>query len=453
MQAQDTQTRDTLKTLVPDQANAKVGVVDMDGVLRGKYLSSAKFAKALDDGFGFCDVVLGWDSADELYDNTTYTGWHTAYPDAHVRLLPETARVMPMEAGMPFVLGEFSGSAERVCPRATLRRVVERAANLGYQVNAGSEFEFFLFSETPDSVRDKHYRGLDPLTPGMFGYSVLRSGVHAELYHDLLDLCRAMDFELEGLHTETGPGVLEAAIAYDDALAAADKAVLFKTFTKIWAQRNDLIATFMAKWSNNYPGQSGHLHLSLENNSGQSAFHDAKADSNVSELMRWFIGGQQSLMPELLAMVAPTVNSYRRLVPGMWAPTSATWGIDNRTCALRVIPGSATSQRVEYRVAAADINPYIAMAAAIGSGLWGIENKIEPSEPVTGNAYEKRLPTKLSLPSSLGEAATRLAKSKAASELFGAEFVQHYCASRHWEARQFDQAVTNWELERYFEII
>ncbi len=446
-------TKDELKALVTRETNAKVGIVDIDGVLRGKYLSSAKFAKALDDGFGFCDVVLGWDSADELYDNTTYTGWHTAYPDAQVRLLPETARVMPMEADMPFVLGEFAGAAESVCPRAVLRRVLERARSLGYRVNAGSEFEFFLFSETPNSVRDKNYQKLEPLTPGMFGYSMLRSGVHAELYHDLLDLCREMDFELEGLHTETGPGVLEAAIAYDDALAAADKAVLFKTFTKIWAQRNDLMATFMAKWSNDYPGQSGHLHLSLANDNGSHAFFDAKADNNVSEQMRWFIGGQQALMPELLAMIAPSVNSYRRLVPGMWAPTSATWGIDNRTCALRVIPGSAASQRVEYRVAAADINPYIALAAAIGSGLWGIENRVEPGEPVIGNAYEKRLPSKLSLPASLGEATARLAKSKAATELFGVEFVQHYCASRHWEARQFERAVTNWELERYFEII
>lgn len=446
-------TIDELKALVTSDANAKVGVVDMDGVLRGKYLSSAKFAKALDDGFGFCDVVLGWDSADELYDNTTYTGWHTAYPDAHVRLLPETARAMPMEAGMPFVLGEFTRDAARVCPRATLRRVIERASDLGYQVNAGSEFEFFLFNESPNSIRDKNYRELEPLTPGMFGYSVLRSGVNAELYHDLLDLCREMDFELEGLHTETGPGVLEAAIAYDDALAAADKAALFKTFTKIWAQRNDLMATFMAKWSNEYPGQSGHLHLSLVDNAGRNAFYDASDSNGMSDIMRWFVGGQQALMPEVLAMVAPTVNSYSRLVPGMWAPTSATWGIDNRTCALRVIEGSDSSQRVEYRVAAADINPYLALAAAIGSGIWGIENKIEPDAPVSGNAYEKRLPARLKLPASLGEATRNLARSKAGASLFGGEFIQHYCASREWEARQFDQAVTSWELERYFEII
>ncbi|MCR9278761.1 MAG: glutamine synthetase [Pseudomonadaceae bacterium] len=446
-------TIEELKALVTPESNAKVGVVDMDGVLRGKYLSSTKFAKALDDGFGFCDVVLGWDSADELYDNTSYTGWHSAYPDAHVRLLPETARLMPMEAGMPFVLGEFTGSAEAVCPRATLRRVLERGKELGFQVKAGSEFEFFLFNETPQSVRDKGYRQLEPLTPGMFGYSVLRSSVNAEIFHDLMDLCREMDFELEGLHTETGPGVLEAAIAYDDALDAADKAALFKTFTKVWAQRNELMATFMARWSTDYPGQSGHLHLSLLDNSGDNAFFDANDSHGMSDVMRWFIGGQQALMPELLAMIAPNVNSFARLVPGMWAPTSATWGIDNRTCALRVIEGGDRGQRVEFRVAAADINPYLALAAAIGAGIWGIENRLEPDAPITGNAYEKRLPARLRLPSNLAEATRNLARSKAGISLFGEAFVQHYCASREWEARQFDQAVTSWELERYFEII
>jgi glutamine synthetase len=169
--------------------------------------------------------------------------------------------------------------------------------------------------------------------------------------------------------------------------------------------------------------------------------------------MRWFVGGQQALMPELLAMVAPTVNSYTRLVPGYWAPTSATWGVENRTCALRVIQGGPKSQRVEYRIAAADINPYLALAVAIGSGLWGIEHRLEPDEPVAGNAYERKLPAKRQLPSTLTEAAGRLAASKAARELFGAPFVEHFAASREWEEREFRRAVTDWELARYFEII
>ncbi len=146
----------------------------------------------------------------------------------------------------------------------------------------------------------------------------------------------------------------------------------------------------------------------------------------MSQEMRWFVGGQQALMPELLAMVASTVNSYSRLVPGFWAPTSATWGVENRTCALRVIQGGPKAQRVEYRIAAADINPYLALAVAIGSGLWGIEHRIEPDEPISGNAYERKLPAKRQLPRTLNEAAGRLAHSKAARELFGEPFVAHY---------------------------
>jgi glutamine synthetase len=433
--------------------HVKIGVFDTDGVLRGKYLSRDKFLSGLDKDIGFCDVILGWDSNDQLYDNTTFTGWHTAYPDAAVRILPATRRDIPFEPKTALVLGEFAGRAEAVCPRGTLRRVLERAAGMGYTVNAAAEFEFFVFEETPQSVRDKGYRNLKTLTPGAFGYSVLRSSVHSGLYQELLDLGQAMRFPIEGLHTETGPGVLEAALSYCEALEAADRAALFKTFAKVLAQRHGLMATFMAKWSNSVPGQSGHLHISLRGADGQSVFYDPDKPHQMSDAMRWFVGGQQALMPEFLAMVGGTVNSYSRLVPGFWAPTSATWGVENRTTALRVIRGSAPSQRVEYRIAAADINPYIALAAAIGSGLWGIEHRIEPDAPITGNSYDREHAPQRRLPSTLFEAAERLAGSQPARTLFGGEFIEHYAATRQWEEREFRKAITDWELARYFEII
>jgi len=173
----------------------------------------------------------------------------------------------------------------------------------------------------------------------------------------------------------------------------------------------------------------------------------------MSDEMRWFIGGQQALLPELLAMVAPTVNSYTRLIPGFWAPTDATWGIENRTCALRAIPGSPQSQRVEYRIAAADINPYVALAAALGSGLWGIEHRIEPDAPIEGNAYALTYPPERQLPRTLWDAAQRLKASAVARALYGDAFVDHYAATREWEEREFRKAITDWELARYFEII
>jgi glutamine synthetase len=433
---------------------AKVGVFDVDGIFRGKYMGADKLASALANGFGFCDVVLGWDMSDQLYDNVAFTGWHSAYPDAEVRLLPETLRTIPFEGGTPLILGEFSGRAEAVCPRGLLRRILDRAAAAGYRVNAAVEYEFFLFEETPQSVRDKGYRGLKPITPGNFGYSMLRSGVHADFYEELWTTCESMRIELEALHTETGPGVIEAAIRVDDALEAADKAALFKTIVKILAQRRGWMATFMAKWSRDWPGQSGHLHMSLiDSESGRSAFHEEGAEHSMSERMRWFVGGQQALMPELLAMAAPTVNSFTRLIPGFWAPTAATWGFENRTCALRVIGGSAACQRVEYRIAAADINPYVALAAAIGSGLWGIERRIDPDPAIAGNAYALDAAPERGLPSTLWEAAQRLRGSAAAGDLFGDEFVDHYAATREWEEREARKAVTDWQLARYFEII
>ena len=455
MQPEQVRTAAQARAIVEERGlqHVKVGVFDNDGILRGKYIDRDKFFAALDKGFGFCNVVLGWDSNDQLYDNVKFTGWHTAYPDAQVRLLPETCRALPLEGDMLLFLGEFSGDAEQVCPRAVLRRVLERAAGLGYSAAAAAEFEFFVFNETPDSVRAKGYRALRTLTPGYFGYSMLRSGVHAELYQALLQLGAGMRMPIEGLHAETGPGVIEAALHYTEALEAADRAALFKTFAKILAQRRGLMATFMAKWSQQLPGQSGHLHVSLVRGDGSAAFYDEQRPQTISDELRWFVGGQQALMPELLAMVASNVNSYSRLVPGYWAPTAATWGIENRTCALRVIQGGPKSQRVEYRIAAADINPYLAIAVAIGSGLWGIEHRIEPDEAISGNAYERRLPAKRQLPRTLGEAAVRLARSQAAQQLFGAPFVAHFAASREWEEREFQRAVTDWELARYFEII
>ena len=455
MKARDIKNADDARKIVMerDLDYVKVAVSDMDGILRGKYMQRDKFLSALDGGFGFCDVVLGWDSSDQLYDNVSLTGWHTGYGDAKVRIIPESCRELPLEEKSLLFLAEFLPPAQAVCPRGLLQRILDRAGSLGFQATAACEFEFFVFDETPHSAREKNYQNLKNISPGFFGYSMLRSSVFAEFYEDLLELCLAMDFPLEGLHTETGPGVLEAAICHSDALSAADRAVLFKTYTKILAQRQDWMATFMAKWSPDWPGQSGHIHISLTDKNGEAVFYDPKAEDHMSTRMRHFIGGQQALMPELLSMIAPTVNSFTRLIPGFWAPTSASWGVENRTCALRAIPGKAAAQRVEYRIAAADINPYVAIAAAIGSGLWGIENEIEPSKPVVGSAYEVSFPKKYQLPSTLAEAATRLKGSKAARALFGDDFVDHYAATREWEEREFRKHITDWEMNRYFEII
>ncbi|MGF6762225.1 glutamine synthetase [Paraburkholderia sp. GAS33] len=436
----------------------KVGLSDVDGILRGKYLRKDKFLGALRSGFAFCNVVLGWDVDDQMYDNTKYTGWHTAYPDALVRIVPESCRRLPLEQGdgedMLFFLCEFVEDAEAICPRGLLKRVLKRAADMGFEAFSALEYEFFMFDETPHSAREKNYRGLKNWTPGNFGYSVLRSTVEGDFYRQLLDLCEQMDMPIEGLHTETGPGVLEAALAVDKASDMADKAILFKTFTKALAQKNNLMATFMAKWSHDHPGQSGHIHVSLrEIGTGKSVFHDAGRPHNMSAKQANFMAGVQRYLPEFMSMFAQTVNSYSRLVPGYWAPLDATWGVENRTTALRLIPGSEKSQRVEVRIGSADANPYIALAAALGAGLRGIEQGLEPEPIVQGNAYTQEFPAHLRLPNTLWDAAQRLRNSEAAKALFGEAFVEHFVATREWEERQFRRHVTDWELARYFEII
>ena len=433
----------------------KLATTDIDGILRGKYINKEKFISVLKSGLGFCDVIFGWDSKDELYAKDSITGWSDAFPDALGQIDISTCRELPLEENSLLFLVDFEngGKHRDVCPRTLLKRVINQGKEIGLSFKAAAEFEFFMFNETPKSVREKDYKNLENFTPGMFGYSLLRNSVHADFYHDLMDLCINMDMPIEGLHTETGPGVIEAALLYGDILKSADDAVLFKTFTKVLAQQKSLMATFMAKWSNKYPGQSGHLHISATFEDGKSAFFDKNKKDTISDQMRWFIGGQQKLMPELLAMISPTCNSYTRLIPGFWAPTQATWGVDNRTCALRAINGGEKSQRVEYRVTAADINPYIALSAALGSGIWGIKNKIEPTEPIVGNAYQKELPSEFSFPRTLGEAARKLKESKIAREIFGDVFVDHYSMSREWEESEQLKAITDWQLDRYFEII
>ena len=436
----------------------KIGFTDIDGVMRGKYLSLDKFASIADGTSGFCDCVFGWDVDDQLYDNARYTGWHTAFPDATYRIDLSSERRLADEQNIPLFLADFVGEGEYhpICPRNQLKRMIDRASSAGFASRMAFEYEFFVFKETPASAAAKHYRDLEPLTPGNFGYSLLRTFSLSDLFNELMEHCANHGINLEGLHCETGPGVWEAAITVDHALAAADQAALFKVLTKSFFQKRGMIATFMAKWSMDYPGQSGHLHQSLVTTGGtRSVFFDDQDSSGMSDLMRHYVAGIQTHLPALLAMTAPTINSYTRLVKGAWAPTASTWGIENRTTALRVIKGSAKSQRVEFRIGAADANPYLTAAATLGAGLLGIAAKLPLGDAIKGNAYEVQdsLPSAQQLPANLLDATRAFEASDAAIELFGQAFVEHFAASRKWEVREYERHLNDWQLKRYFEII
>ena len=356
----------------------KVGGFDIDGVLRGKYVSLEKFWSAVESGFGFCDVIFGWDIGDVLYDNARVTGWHSGYPDTHARIDLDTFRVIPWERDTAAFLVDFVQKDGTPTPAwralAFLKTVLKRAHALGFEATFACEFEFFLFKETSESLHAKGFRGMTPLSQGMYGYSWVREGQNSELCHAILDDMEAFDLGIEALHTETGPGVYEVALRYDGALRMADKSALFKTSMKQICFERNLSCTFMAKWNAELPGSSGHLHQSLWKD-GTNVFYDASATDSLSAVAKHYLGGQVALMPELTALYSPTVNAYKRYVPGVWAPLTASWGAENRTCAIRTIAGGAKGTRLEYRQTAADINAHVAIATCLAAGLHGIEEE------------------------------------------------------------------------------
>ncbi len=440
----------------------KVACSDIDGILRGKYLHRDKFLGAAEPypngGFGFCDVVFGWDANDHCYDNAQVTGWQHGFPDALARLDLDTARHVPWDGGVPFFLGDFvnaDGTPFAVCPRQTLKRVLKRAEKLGLMPMAGMEFEWFNFAETPNSWAAKQGVAPTTITPGMFGYSLLRMADQREFFNALMDDMAAFRVPIEGLHTETGPGVYEVAIAFCEALEQADRAILFKTGAREIGKRYGIMPSFMAKWSQKLPGCSGHIHQSLTDGTGdgkKNLFFDANSPRHMSPLFESYLAGQVSCLMEFAPMFWPTINSYKRLVDGFWAPVKPTWGMDNRTASFRVIAGSPKATRLETRCPGADVNPYMAMAAVIAAGLHGVEKGLKlTTAPITGtNQGADDVPR---APRSLIRSTQVFKQSAIARNWLGDTFVDHFAATREWEHRQWQDAVTDWELKRYFEII
>lgn len=437
-----------------ESTKIKIAITDIDGILRGKYIHKRKFLESADLQLGICDVVFGWDSGDVCYDNVEVTGWHSGYPDARAKLDLLTYREIPWENSTPFILADFSDDekyAKSTCSRSLLKRIADECARMGFTSRFSQEFEWFSFKGTPAEINREGFDKLQPITHGMFGYSVLRTSLNNAFVNDLISYMEAFNVPLEGMHTETGPGVFEAAIYFDEVLAAADKAVLFKTGVKEIAYKHNMVASFMAKWNAKLPGCGGHIHQSLWDADGKNNLFWSENKGELTPVLEQYIAGQLACLPEILPMFAPTVNSYKRIGHGDWAPANATWGFDNRTTAVRVIQGKEESSRIESRVPGADTNPYLAMAAALASGLYGIKNKLKLDIPETvGNGYKNE---NFALPDNLTKATEKMANSEIAKQLFGDEFVNHFTKTREWEWRQFEHQVTDWELKRYFEII
>jgi glutamine synthetase len=430
---------------------AKVAIVDIDGILRGKIIRKDKLLKSLKSGFNFCDVVFGWDANDAVYNNSPTTGLHTGYPDAFGTIDLNTFREITWENNMPFFLADFSNDPLKdVCPRSLLKKVAQKAADMGFTPMFSIEFEWFNFQETPQSLAEKQYHNPKPLTPGMFGYSMLRLAQNHTFFEELFHHMEDFGVPIEGLHTETGNGVMEAALSYAPVVEAADRGVLFKMGAKAIAYKHQIMASFMAKWNASLPGCSGHIHQSLWDVTQQRNLF--AHESGMSDLMKHYLAGQLYALPFLLPMVAPTVNSYKRLAGGDWAPATLTWGFENRTTAWRIINNTPDATRIEGRTSGADVNPYLAMAAYLAAGLYGIEQKIAlNTPPVQGNGYKEG--TFVRFPLSLKAATQQMKASGLPIQLLGEKFVQHFIATREWEYEQYQKQVSDWELRRYFEII
>jgi glutamine synthetase len=429
----------------------KVAVSDIDGVVRGKVVHVDSFVEAIESGFAF--NVFGFDLRDRPIDNTRITGKDHGFPDATVRLDLHTYRKVPWDDNVPFFLGDFvqdDGKPHPLCPRQLLKRVLARAESMGYRFRIGVEYEFFNFRETPESWAEKSGIDPSPITQGTFGYSLVRPAQHREYFNALWKETQRFDIPLDALHTETGPGVYEAAMRSSDALESADRAALFKEAAKEIGARFGIMPSFMAKWHHRYPGCSGHVHQSI-NDGERNLFSDPGGEHQMSALFRSYVAGQVEYLMQLAPMFWPTVNSYKRLVEGFWAPVKPTWGIDNRTAAFRVLPGTK-SARIETRCPGADMNPYLAIAAIIAAGLAGVERKLDlDTAPVTGeNVGAEDVP---SAPRMLCDATRAFRKSELARDWFGSAFVDYFAATREWEWRQWQDAVTDWERKRYFEII
>lgn len=423
-----------------------LGLIDPDGVFRHKQVGAAKAVKLAKDGYPFCEVLYCWDTAEKTYDSG-------AYIDRPAKLFPDTVRRYPFADRAAVVIADFEGAFGALSARNQCLRMLAELDAMGLRALSAFEFEFFVLDETPDSLRAKNFGDLNFFAKANRTYSLQTATRHGALIDGLRQTMTTLGIAIDAIHTELGPGCFEAPLTYAEGIKAADDAVLFKNFARSFFLRNDLTVAFMSKLSPALSGQSGHLHVSLVDRDGRPVFHDGSDPDGLSRTARHFIGGLLALMPDFLAMCSHTVNAYKRMVPGAWAPTAANWGVQNRTAAVRVINDTPAATRVEFRVPSADTNPYLSFAMCLGAGLWGIRNEIEPPAGRTDNLYATPPEPSAAFPTDLGQAASRFAASGPARAIFGDAFVDTFAAARRFEDAEYRRHVSSWEIARYLEVV
>ncbi|HTZ04474.1 MAG TPA: glutamine synthetase family protein [Gaiellaceae bacterium] len=418
---------------------------DMQGRLMGKRLHAEFFLDELDAGHEVegCNYLLALDMEMEPTPGYSIASWERGYGDFGLQPDLASLRRVPWHEATALVICDVvwhDGSPVAPSPRQVLRAQLDRAAALGYDAMVGSELEFFLFRESYEEARAKGFRDLTPSVPYILDYHILASGYDEPFLREVRNAMQAAGMKVESSKGEAWPGQHEINFRYADALKAADDHVIYKTGLKALAYQHGLSVTFMAKPDHTWVGSSCHIHSSLWHR-GKAAF------AGESDVFKQYLAGQIACAAELAIFVAPTINSYKRFAVASWAPTTLAWGYDNRTCGFRIV-GHGSSLRAETRIPGADANPYLAFAALIASGLYGIENELELGPAFEGNAYESDVER---FPAAMRTAIAALENGTMARAALGDEVVDHYLNYARTEQAQFDQAVTDWERARLFE--
>jgi glutamine synthetase len=412
---------------------------DMQGRLMGKRMHAEFFLDELGAGHEVegCNYLLALDMEMDPQPGYAMASWERGYGDFGLHPDLTTLRRVPWHEASVLVLCDVDVP---VSPRQVLKAVLDRARSSGFDAKVGSELEFFLFRESFEEARAKHYRDLTPSVPYILDYNILASGYDEPFLREVRNSMRGAGMVVEGSKGEAWPGQHEVNFKYADALEAADDHSIFKTGLKAIAHQHGMSVTFMAKPDHTWVGSSCHIHSSLWRD-GAAAF------AGESDVFKQYLAGQIAYAADLAIFVAPNINSYKRFAAGSWAPTTLAWGYDNRTCGFRIV-GHGSALRTETRIPGADVNPYLAFAALIASGLHGIEEGLELGPAFEGNAYQSDVER---FPHSLREAIDRLERSTVARTLLGGDVIDHYLNYARTEQRLFDEVVTCYERERLFE--
>ncbi|HEX3791496.1 MAG TPA: glutamine synthetase family protein [Pseudonocardiaceae bacterium] len=448
-------TVERLRTLVDEGRvdTVLVAITDMQGRLQGKRCSARFFLdEVVPHGTEACNYLLAVDVEMNTVSGYEISSWERGYGDFVLRPDFDTLRHIPwhegtvlVQADVEWVPGGDRSGPVAVSPRQVLRAQLDRLTERGLAAYVGTELEFMVFDDSFEQSWRQGYRDLQPSNQYNVDYSLLGTGRIEPLLRRIRNHMAGAGMYVESAKGECNPGQHEIAFRYTDAMATCDNHTVYKTGAKEIAAQAGQSLTFMAKY-NEREGNSCHIHLSLRSTGGEAVFA-GDGPAGMSPLMQHFLAGQLACLREFTYFLAPNINSYKRFAPGSFAPTAIAWGVDNRTCALRVV-GHGDSLRMENRVPGGDVNPYLAVAALIAAGLHGVEQELPLEPEFVGNAYDSDKPT---VPRTLHAAADVLAGSDVARRAFGDEVVEHYLNAARVELDAFDAAVTDWERVRGFE--